>query len=398
MNIQTIGYIVTLLTLIPAASQVRHSLRLYSVTGISGATTCAWVYSWSAWVLYGYTISDGPVVLHNIIGLVPAIVFLYVYGRLSRLRLRLYVSIGVVYAIAAVTMVVDESIGLLSLVILDIIFYTPSVVKILRTKEPRGVSLTATLMYLVLTGSWFIYLLIISTPTASIGVGVGFTSTCITLYKVLAYRRRTDSTTQISVHQAQQESLSVARMLRELANHTNVEVRRAVALHPSAPVALLRELAQDDDAYVRGDVAQNPSTPADILVDLARDTEVLGRWYVAQNPAAPLEVLRKLAQDENELIRWDVSLNPATTIDMLRELSRDKHAYVRRGVAGNPSTPVDILAMLAYDEDWDVRRVVSENPSTPVKRIGQIPGGLLEVVKRRNAVLSAYFQNTRLRR
>ena len=398
MNIQTIGYIVTLLTLIPAASQVRHSLRLYSVAGISGATTCAWVYSWSAWILYGYIINDGPVVLHNIIGLVPAMVFLYVYGRLSRLRLRLYVSIGVVYAIAAIVMVVDESIGLLSLVIMDIIFYTPSVVKILRTKEPRGVSLTATLMYLVLTGSWFTYLLIISTPTAVIGVGVGFASTCITLYKVLAYRRRTDSTIHVSAHQTQQESLSIVNMLRDLANHTNVEVRRAVALHPLAPVSLLRELAQDDDAYVRGDVAQNPSTPTDILTDLAREAEVLGRWYVAQNPATPVEVLRALAQDENELIRWDISLNPSTPIDMLQELSRDKHPYVRRGVAGNPSTPVDILTMLANDEDWDVRRVVSENPSNPVERIKLIPDGLREAVKHRNSVLSAYVRNTRSRR
>ena len=398
MNIQTIGYIVTLLTLIPAASQVRHSLRLYSVAGISGATTCAWVYSWSVWTLYGYTISDGPVVLHNIIGLIPAVVFLYVYCRLARLRRRLSVPIGVVYTIAAATLVIDANIGLLLLVVIDVLFYTPSVVMIIRTKEPRGVSLTATFMYLALTGSWLVYLLIISTPIAIIGVGVGFVTTCITLYKVLAYRRRTDSTIQIPTHQAQQESLSIASMLRDLANHTNIEVRRAVALHPLAPVSLLRELARDADAYVRGDVAQNPSTPVDILVDLARSEEVLGRWYVAQNPATPIEVLRELAQDENELIRWDVSLNPTTTLDMLRELSRDKHEYVRRGVAGNPSTPFDILTMLANDEDWDVRRVVSENPSTSVELSGLILDGLREAVKHRKATLSAYVQNIRLRR
>lgn len=396
MDIQTIGYIVTLLTLIPAASQVRHSLRLYSVAGISGATTCAWVYSWSVRTLYGYTISDGPVVLHNIIGLIPAVVFLYVYCRLARLRRRLSVPIGVVYTIAAATLVIDANIGLLLLVVIDVLFYTPSVAMILRTKEPRGVSLTATFMYLVLTGSWLVYLLISSTPIAIIGVG--FVTTCITLYKVLAYRRRTDSTIQIPAHQAQQESLSIASMLRDLANHTNIEVRRAVALHPLAPVSLLRELAQDDDAYVRGDVAQNPSTPVDILADLACSEEVLARWYVAQNPATPIEVLRELAQDEHELIRWDVSLNPTTTLDMLRELSRDKHEYVRRGVAGNPSTPLDILTMLANDEDWDVRRVVSENPSTPVELSGLILNRLREAVKHRKATLSAYVQNIRLRR
>lgn len=198
MNILIIGYIVTILGTIPAANQIRHSWRLSSVAGISGATTWAWVWSWTVWVVYGFSIGNGPVMLHNFVGLVPAVVLLYTYVKLTKIHKRLPYFVAAAYLAVGATMLADPEAGVWLLIILDTIFYAPSVVAVFRNKEPRGVSLASSITLAALTGSWLTYLVLAGIGVAGIGVAVGFISHCTIAYKVHAWRgRRTHPTGMI---------------------------------------------------------------------------------------------------------------------------------------------------------------------------------------------------------
>ena len=81
------------------------------------------------------------------------------------------------------------------------------------------------------------------------------------------------------------------------------QVRRAVAANPHAPSRLLRQLAEDDDEQVRQAVAFNGATTPDVLMDLAGRSIDLA-LMVALNPDVPDEVLASLAADAEPLLRY----------------------------------------------------------------------------------------------
>lgn len=183
-----IGYILTAAALLPAINQIRHSLRRSSVDGVSGATTWAWVCSWSVWVLYGFMVSDAAFALRNIVGLIPAAVMLFVFVHLATLRG--WAPIALLYTAAAAVMLRDLTAGVWLVVSLDVFFYLPGVLAVLRTREPKGVSFSATVGQIVFTGTWLIYLCATGKALAGIGWFIGFCCAIVVAYKVLAYRRR----------------------------------------------------------------------------------------------------------------------------------------------------------------------------------------------------------------
>lgn len=133
--------------------------------------------------------------LHNFVGLVPAVVFLYAYVKLTKIHKRLPYFVAAAYLAVGATMLADPEAGVWLLIILDTIFYAPSVVAVFRNKEPRGVSLVASITLAALTGSWLTYLVLAGIGVAGIGVAVGFISHCTIAYKVHAWRgRRTHPT------------------------------------------------------------------------------------------------------------------------------------------------------------------------------------------------------------
>jgi len=188
---QYIGYILTAGALLPAISQIRHSLRRSSVDGVSGATTWAWVCSWSVWVLYGFLTSDAAVVLRNFVGFVPAAVMLFVFVRLTTPRG--WAPITLCYAAATAVMFFNMAAGVWLVVAIDVCFYLPSVVAVCKTREPVGVSFSANVGQVVLTGTWFAYLCATGQAVAGIGWFVGCCCAIMISYKVFAYRRRSVS-------------------------------------------------------------------------------------------------------------------------------------------------------------------------------------------------------------
>jgi len=192
---QYIGYILTAGALLPAIGQIRHSLRRTSVDGVSGATTWAWVCSWSVWVLYGLLVSDAAVVLRNIVGLVPAAVMLWVFLRLATIRG--WAPIILCYMLGATVMLFNLTAGVWIIVVSDMFFYLPSVVAVFKSREPVGVSYSANVAQVILTGTWFAYLCATGRAVAGLGWFVGFCCSIVITYKIMAYRRRSVSVLRV---------------------------------------------------------------------------------------------------------------------------------------------------------------------------------------------------------
>jgi hypothetical protein len=155
-------------------------------------------------------------------------------------------------------------------------------------------------------------------------------------------------------------------LLMQLAEDSDLEIRRDVASNPNTPVSVLMQLAKDSDSEVRSNVAANPNTPVSLLVQLTKDSNWLVRRDVASNPNTPVSLLVRLAEDSDSEVRSNVAANLNTPVSLLVQLTKDSNWLVRRDVASNPNTPVSLLVRLAKDSDLWVRRKVASNSNTPV--------------------------------
>jgi len=144
--------------------------------------------SWSVWVFYGVRIASGPVIIWNLLGLLPAAVLLAVFLRFERLRCT--VAILVLYVLAAFFMVVDLRWGLLAMAVLDVYFYMPSVLRVFRARDVSGVSASANLAHVLLSTSWLAYLLMTGSPLAGVGWAVSVVTYSVIAFRVLSLRRR----------------------------------------------------------------------------------------------------------------------------------------------------------------------------------------------------------------
>ncbi|MGK7944665.1 MAG: HEAT repeat domain-containing protein [Microcystaceae cyanobacterium] len=92
-------------------------------------------------------------------------------------------------------------------------------------------------------------------------------------------------------------------VLKILATHCNVYVRRKVASNLSTPVSLLEILATDSDKDVRSQVATNPNTPISLLEILATDSDKEVRYHVVSHQNTPISVLEILTKDSHSKVR-----------------------------------------------------------------------------------------------
>lgn len=193
----TLGYLLTALALVPAMTRIRHSLRLRSVAGLSGATTFAWVASWSVWVFYGFLIGSGPVMLWNLLGLLPAAVLLVVFLRFASLRHAS--TILLLYLVAAFSMATDVRSGLLVMLCLDVYFYMPSVVRVFRDRDVSGVSLSSSMIHVGLSAVWLAYLIHIGSALAGVGWAVSIAVYVVITFRLLMLRRQARIVSTVAV-------------------------------------------------------------------------------------------------------------------------------------------------------------------------------------------------------
>jgi uncharacterized protein with PQ loop repeat len=183
----TIGYILTSAALVAAILQIRKTLKVRTIDGLSGATTLAWVASWTVWVVYGFLVESGPVVLRNFVGLIPASVMLFVFLKFGKIKN--LVGIVSLYAAALGIMLYDLEKGVLVMVCIDIVFYAPSIVAAFRSKDLKGVSVLSNNTQCVLTGAWFMFMVLDGQALAGINWAVGAITYFVVFMRVLHSRR-----------------------------------------------------------------------------------------------------------------------------------------------------------------------------------------------------------------
>jgi hypothetical protein len=214
--------------------------------------------------------------------------------------------------------------------------------------------------------------------------------------------------------------------LRALAEHDDVEVRRAVAQNPSTPPETLSTLgasfpgellqnpafalwelegpelfqalpvetarallevpglaaryfvllAAHPEGVIQRMLASHPQAPPALLEALARDEDYLVRRWALHNivrrwpmpdEALPREVLTRLIRVADEDVRVAFAKSASTPRELLVHLARDEEWGVRKAVVENEATSPEALTHLARDREWSVRRAVAGNKATPKK-------------------------------
>ncbi|WP_275040682.1 hypothetical protein [Prochlorococcus marinus] len=193
-------------------------------------------------------------------------------------------------------------------------------------------------------------------------------------------------------------------ILEILAQSSNWEIRKAIALHENTPEEVIQQLAKDDDSDVQEAVLNrqlpvdwrqldedeklekinNQNVSEEVLTILAQFkswnyTQI--RAAVASNENTPEDVLKQLAKDDDSDVQEAV-LNRQLPVDW-RQLDEDEklekinnqnvseevltilaqfkswnYTQIRAAVASNENTPEDVLKQLAKDDASDVQEAV----------------------------------------
>ncbi|WP_423916806.1 hypothetical protein [Candidatus Poriferisodalis sp.] len=167
-----------------------------------------------------------------------------------------------------------------------------------------------------------------------------------------------------------------ARLLRDLASHSDPTVRATVGRAPRAPVRVLEALAPSLDTEVRVAVAANPASPARLLDALAADPHRSVRAAASANHATPPVVLERLSRDRVVLVRRRVAANCATPPGVLRGLCEDPDSQAAAEAAANPATDrtdmAGVAERLACDSHWWARLIAAGMPETPVRLLERL--------------------------
>jgi hypothetical protein len=77
-------------------------------------------------------------------------------------------------------------------------------------------------------------------------------------------------------------------------------------------------------------LAKNKNTPVKILEELAEKPDGEVRRYIAEHPNTSIETLKILADDKYYLVKISVAKNPNATRDILLKLKSDKNEEVKK--------------------------------------------------------------------
>jgi hypothetical protein len=157
------------------------------------------------------------------------------------------------------------------------------------------------------------------------------------------------------------------KLLEELAQDKEENVRFGVTMNQNAPVSLLEQLAKDEKDEIRCCVAKHPNTPLSILEELFDDLKSSVRRiaiarYLEQNPESLPVVLEHYTKHALPFFtRLLILLHPKATANILIENSRSKAWLERYAIAQNPNTPINTLTALACDVNRIVRAAAQAN-------------------------------------
>ncbi|NEP80476.1 MAG: hypothetical protein F6K39_21285 [Okeania sp. SIO3B3] len=129
-----------------------------------------------------------------------------------------------------------------------------------------------------------------------------------------------------------------------------VEVRRAVAKNPNAPVSIRESLK---------DLLDLPYVPR-YVPKLSPTLSGLSRIYKPDTDDLPT-LLSEYAQSDNDFVRFVTLMHPLTPVDNITEGCQSLFWQERYAVADNPSTPGEIRQQLTNDSNRIVRGTAKAN-------------------------------------
>lgn len=162
---------------------------------------------------------------------------------------------------------------------------------------------------------------------------------------------------------------------RELAGHTDPEVRALVARFLEDDTSLMEQLAADSSHQVRAELASNPRCVEDLYVTLAKDKQASVRAAAARSVRITSAMAHDFAVDASPLVREAAVSSWCLPAESLQLLVNEKLAAICRPAvsrqkqlskpAANASTPPKELESIAKTAKGGIRLSLAANPSTP---------------------------------
>jgi uncharacterized protein with PQ loop repeat len=189
------GYRIACADVGPTVLQLRHTLRLRRLAGLSALTETASLVSWFVWLLHAVLMKDGPLLVAATLGLAVALALaaVLVHQRVfPRPRQQLLIVGG--YAAVFALMLSDPTIEALALATVDLFWFSPQLVSAYRNLDLSGISVRAYLWDIFLSLGWVGYTAASGFPAAGAWSAVSALLAGAVLRRVLLSRARPSST------------------------------------------------------------------------------------------------------------------------------------------------------------------------------------------------------------
>lgn len=195
-----LGYLSALAASAPDALQLRRTIRIRSVAGLSSYTQFSYLLSWSVWLLYGVRLGDGPLILSAVVSVGVASLMVLLLGRLDALpSLSGMLLTGMVFlSVAAVVWYAPRSGGVV-LAAVDIMFFIPQLRESIVRADLSGVSPLAVGWELTACVGWVVYTVLAGIPEAGVYAAVYSAILATVAWRLLLFRRRSAPVSRRSV-------------------------------------------------------------------------------------------------------------------------------------------------------------------------------------------------------
>lgn len=164
-----LGYISALASSAGDVMQLRRTMRIRNLSGISSVTYFSYLMSWSAWLLYGVRLNDGPLMLSAAMstGVAAAMAILTArLGALPAVSRMIYAT--ALYAGLALIIWKAPTLGGSLLGGADALFFVPQLKEVLWRTDLSGISPVAVLGELASSVGWVAYTILAGIPAAGV--------------------------------------------------------------------------------------------------------------------------------------------------------------------------------------------------------------------------------------
>ncbi len=114
----------------------------------------------------------------------------------------------------------------------------------------------------------------------------------------------------------------------QLSDYVAMRLFWLIAVHPESPGAVLDLISRLHNERYAERVAENPQTWTSTLRRLAAHPSVQVRMAVAQHPSTPADVYLQLSRDANPDVRYIIAECLHRDINVLTQLAEDEQCYV----------------------------------------------------------------------